>query len=677
MIDLNLNNVVEIKPQTKSVGDAIDDFRRMATEHGLSISDVKISDNIERVSLTGKPNKLDGWYALHVEDDILYGAFGNWVTHTQKKFSSRSEFLIDSSVLKRMEMRQAEYREAAKRKKEDGALEAQNLVATAHAADPSHEYLQKKGIAPHGALQTGAVLQIPISDLKGKIISTQRIAADGSKLFQKGADPVGVFVIGGASKVTVMCEGFATGASIHEATGHQVYVCFSSHSMVKLAPAIEKVVDGVLMIGGDNDEAGRRAAESAKKACTGASIVYSDVEGQDFNDVFLSNPEKVRELFNIDNVELPPFDAWVETDFSTLTYPEFVYSDFYARGYTSVTLAAPKAGKSLLALCEAIDMATGLGLLTGRERQAQRVLYFNAEDDDQILKSRVAGICKHYNIDQKLLVGKLWLTSGVEWNKFHFVEGDEGSIREDVFVGIERFIQKNNIDCAIFDPLQDMSDAPETNDVFRRLGRRLRKLASENDCSIGLIHHLRKVQAGIAVSIDDGRGGSALRGSARFNRVLVGMDENTGTNAGVEDYRNYVRIGDAESNLAPPSSDKNRWFEKKSVRIDAGFHVGVIAPWKFPDAFDGIELSQVAEFQRFIRQVETPLKADVRANGWVGEAIAERFDLDLEKKADKSRVKRLLAGWVETDVLRIEKHKEARTGREIRVVVSGENNVRS
>ena len=46
MIDLNLNNVVEIKPQNKSVGDAIDDFRRMATEHGLSISDVKISDNI-------------------------------------------------------------------------------------------------------------------------------------------------------------------------------------------------------------------------------------------------------------------------------------------------------------------------------------------------------------------------------------------------------------------------------------------------------------------------------------------------------------------------------------------------------------------------------------------------------------------------------------------------------
>jgi len=49
--------------------------------------------------------------------------------------------------------------------------------------------------------------------------------------------------------------------------------------------------------------------------------------------------------------------------------------------------------------------------------------------------------------------------------------------------------------------------------------------------------------------------------------------------------------------------------------------------------------------------------------------------LDLEKKPEKSRVKALINGWVDTDVLRVEKWKDKRSGREVRVVVCGENNI--
>ena len=76
----------------------------------------------------------------------------------------------------------------------------------------------------------------------------------------------------------------------------------------------------------------------------------------------------------IETILPAPFKPWVEIDLAQIPGPEFVYSDFYARGYTSVTLAAPKVGKSLLGLAEAIDMATGLGFLTGRRRDPLRVL---------------------------------------------------------------------------------------------------------------------------------------------------------------------------------------------------------------------------------------------------------------------------------------------------------------
>ena len=43
----------------------------------------------------------------------------------------------------------------------------------------------------------------------------------------------------------------------------------------------------------------------------------------------------------------------------------------------------------MLALAEAIDIATGQGILTGYTREPLRVLYYNAEDDQDVLDARV------------------------------------------------------------------------------------------------------------------------------------------------------------------------------------------------------------------------------------------------------------------------------------------------
>jgi hypothetical protein len=93
-----------------------------------------------------------------------------------------------------------------------------------------------------------------------------------------------------------------------------------------------------------------------------------------------------------ETVEALQFAPWQEIDLSRIPRVEFVYSDFYARGYTSVTIAPPKQGKSMLALAEAIDMATGRGILSGEPAEPRRVLYFNAEDDQNVLRSRVAAL---------------------------------------------------------------------------------------------------------------------------------------------------------------------------------------------------------------------------------------------------------------------------------------------
>ncbi len=106
---------------------------------------------------------------------------------------------------------------------------------------------------------------------------------------------------------------------------------------------------------------------------------------------------------------LPPlqFKAWQQKDLTLIPSPTFVYSDFYALGYTSLTVAPPKVGKSMLALAEAIDIATGQGILTGYTKEPLRVLYYNAEDDQDVLDARVSALLTHYQIGQENIVGNL------------------------------------------------------------------------------------------------------------------------------------------------------------------------------------------------------------------------------------------------------------------------------
>ena len=676
-LDMDFNTARrELREKVFDLNESIRDFESEAQAVGLDIRNAKITDEIERVPLLGKKG-LDGWYALHLDNEVLYGVFGNWVSGGQHTFTSKSQFLIDETVLQKMKQKKADHQKRSEERKKAGAVEAQKLYENAGAVDAEHPYLIKKKVEPFNIKQIEDTLLIPISDIDGNIISTQKIFPDGKKLFQKDCSPVGTFTLGEVKDKAIVCEGFATGASIHMATGLPVIVCFSANALAKISTLTKRGIR--FIIAGDNDEAGKEAVRCTLSACLGASSVFPDGQGQDWNDVFCDDPNKVREAFV--KKDALPFTPFEEVDLNDLKYPEFVYSDFLARGYTSVTLAQPKIGKSLLAVAEAFDMATGLGVLTGYQSKKRKVLVYNAEDDQDILNARISALCVKYQVSQKTLVGQLWLTSGVDWNNFFLIEGEEGAIREDVFEGLQAFIEENDIDCVIFDPLQDLSDSGEDNTVFRRLGRRLRKLASEANkrkggVSIHLIHHTRKMPTtGFTGDLlDSGRGGSSLRGTARFNRVLVGMSETEGTSAGVDNHRHYFRIGDSESNLAPPTSDNNRWFFKDSVQLPK-FAVGAVQPWKWPDPFDNVKVADVGKLQGLLRGMSEFPSADVRSATWFGVMVAEMFDYDLEKTSDKGMVKRMIKQWIENDVIRVEKHKDKRQSREVRVIVCGDNNV--
>jgi len=383
-----------------------------------------------------------------------------------------------------------------------------------------------------------------------------------------------------------------------------------------------------------------------------------------------------RDLSDSEKAAIPAlmFEPWKAKDLSKIPVPEFLYSDFYARKYTSVTLAAPKVGKSMLGLAEALDMATGRGFLTGIERDPLIVVYYNAEDDQDVMDARIAALLTHYRIDQSEIEGRFYPVSGVEKDDFYMMSGDNPVINEPLFVGLEKFCQAAGADVLIFDPLQDLTRSPETNEAFRLLGQRLRRMANQCGVALGLIHHTRKVAPGVTPSIDDMRGGSALRGTARFNRILVSMTEDEAAKAGVPNHRHFMRIGDMESNLAPPSSEVNQWFQKLSVRTPNGHSVGAIERWEWPDAFDGVSRQDAARVRSVFASAVEPPRADIRSAKWAGVLIADTLGIDLTATAGKAKVKVMLEKWLATDVLRIAEGRDNRAGRPVNIIVAGDNN---
>jgi phage/plasmid primase-like uncharacterized protein len=206
----------------------------------------------------------------------------------------------------RFEAEQAERRDAAVR------LARERWIA----ADPaytSHPYLTAKGISPSGTRLEGAHILVPLHGVDGKIQSLQTIDARGHKLFCSDLPTAaGMFVLGrriaDATAQVVVCEGFATGATLHEATGRTVVVAFNAGNLVKVAERLASAhPGGAWIVAGDDDRGktknvGREAAIAAARilGCEAVFPTFPAVSpGTDFNDMAaLSGMDAVRALLD-------------------------------------------------------------------------------------------------------------------------------------------------------------------------------------------------------------------------------------------------------------------------------------------------------------------------------------------------------------------------------------------
>lgn len=111
-----------------------------------------------------------------------------------------------------------------------------------------HPYIAKKKIERHTARMEGGNLIVPVYDADGILQNVQTISPTGAKLFHKGAPMAGGrLLIGINLGPVIIAEGFATGATLHEACADQVCVTFSMGNMREVATQLHNAGHDIIL----------------------------------------------------------------------------------------------------------------------------------------------------------------------------------------------------------------------------------------------------------------------------------------------------------------------------------------------------------------------------------------------------------------------------------------------
>ena len=115
----------------------------------------------------------------------------------------------------------------------------------------------KKQVMAHGVRFSRGSIVVPVRDATGELAGLQFIDGDGGKKFLTGTAKKGCWHSVGAISPDAplcICEGYATGASIHKAMGWPVAIAFDAGNLTPVAKALRaKYPAQKIIVCADND----------------------------------------------------------------------------------------------------------------------------------------------------------------------------------------------------------------------------------------------------------------------------------------------------------------------------------------------------------------------------------------------------------------------------------------
>lgn len=272
-----------------------------------------------------KGKEKNGWYVAHEYhtekgETLIFGSFGDWRSgETQKIRVKPGRISVEEREV--MRARQEEAKRRAAEVAANAARRAANRASGLFKRMPDKgksAYLDRKhiiGFRVRYASRTGAML-VPMSNAQDDIVGLQVIfpckqedTGRDKMYWPAGMSKVGAFhLIGGhpePGEPLLICEGYATGASLHMATSMAVAIAFDAGNLLPVAKSMRQRFPGCpLIICRDDDWKTKRpngtpwnpGEEKANNAAlvVGGQVVAPIFSGErelkwtDFNDLHVA-----------------------------------------------------------------------------------------------------------------------------------------------------------------------------------------------------------------------------------------------------------------------------------------------------------------------------------------------------------------------------------------------------
>lgn len=513
-------------------------------EQGLQYAGPLVAGKIARF---GKD--LANWYVFY-PDGTPAGAFGSWKEGDWHKWCTKSEERMSEAeraahrarlehIQQVREIETAERQRAARIE----ATKQYDLAAECHA----HPYTSAKGVRPHGLkVNINGQLVVPLMDLHGTVHSLQYIDHDGKKKFMPGGAITGHFFEIPGSDTLVICEGYATGASIFEATGCTVVVAFNAGNLLAVAREVRAARPSAsIIICGDNDawtdgNPGKTKAEAAGAEINARVVIPTfqnippDQRPTDFNDLMaLESPQAIqtqiigRKAYHVD---LSQWDASVYQG----PAPERVYlvNNTIPAAAVTIIAAAGDAGKGLLMLdlaLKVVGKALAAYAFGNRVTRHGAAVILTAEDDKDEVHRRLENVDTQgirYSCKGNLIIVPLPNAGGP---MPLVVSGRQGPETTRSFHELrEQLLAIKDLVLVVIDPLASFVTADINADpaVGAFVMGCLSSLATDTGAAVLIPHHMTKgSDRGKATARNSIRGSTAIVDGARAAYALWAAEE--------------------------------------------------------------------------------------------------------------------------------------------------------
>jgi putative DNA primase/helicase len=273
--------------------------------YGLVVDVIDLSGRIVRVPCEDQPRKKNGWYVAHeLRTDegrtFVVGAYGDWRRDDgghSIQIASKGLTQAARDELRRRRDAQRRAAEAERRQVADDAAARARRIWAKLPPDGRSEYLSRKQVRAFGLRFSRGSVVVPMQDARGALVGLQFISGGGDKKFLTGTAKRGAWhqlgELGERGPIGI-AEGYATAATVHQATDWPVLVAFDAGNLLPVAEALRRRCPGrLIVLCADDDHAtpgnpGQARAQLAARKVGGlvATPHFRAREGRtDWNDL--------------------------------------------------------------------------------------------------------------------------------------------------------------------------------------------------------------------------------------------------------------------------------------------------------------------------------------------------------------------------------------------------------